>query len=159
MTDETRRTFLACERFYKVADLLFTGTWENYLILDVDSIIRKKIEFPTEDWGLFTRQYEQNPGMKVAAGVVWLTLKVLPIIEFWLWQARYIEKHWFADQILWNITYQKFKENEAYTFKQFDQTFLDWEFKSDTPIWTGKGDRKYSNECYLKEKEKWTMIS
>ena len=63
---------------------------------------------------------------------------------------------WFLDQKALNEAYQKYKDRYSYTY--FDKVFMDWEFESNTSIWTGKGSRKYDNPKYVDIKSYLTMI-
>jgi hypothetical protein len=55
---------------------------------------------------------------------------------------------WFLDQVAIAET-ADMMDDPPYAF---GADILDWEFKPGTVIWTGKGDRKYSNQTYLAKK-------
>ena len=64
----------------------------------------------------------------------------------------YSNLQWFADQnALWKV-YEKNKDSLS-TFV-YNNSIMDWEFKPDTMLWTGKGPRKYDDPTYVsKDKE------
>ncbi|MDH5216671.1 MAG: hypothetical protein OEX19_03180 [Gammaproteobacteria bacterium] len=125
-----------------------------YLILDVDCIVRKKITFPKNDVGLFLRPQESD-AMKTAAGIVYInnTTNAHNFLQSAVNVMQQIKKQWYIDQwALW-LAYNHHKEID---YIQFTQKFMNWDFDDpDAPIWTGKGPRKYNDQTYLAEKNKY----
>jgi hypothetical protein len=135
----------------------------NLMILDIDSVVRRYIQFPKAAVGLFFREpfganeWERR-GTRVAAGAVFYdhtsTLFAKKVSD----RIYDIDKKWFADQVALAETADEFKLASAiYDFSK-DNHFLDWEFHDDGIIWTGKGDRKFNNKRYLAEFDKWNNI-
>jgi len=121
----------ACERFYLAAQL----DEPELIILDIDSLFIKDVQLPEGDVGLYFREENEDPRMKVAAGMV-----VVRDRKFLRSLCGKLKKQtgWYADQrALWD-TYK------SYECKYFDVSpYLTWEF-DDKPIWTGKGALKRS---------------
>jgi hypothetical protein len=114
-------------------------------------------KYPTESIGLFVRTplegtvgWERE-GTRIAAGIVYIqnteeTRNYMEkVSEFILYDKQ---PQWFLDQIALN-TCRKYLTSPIYVF---DNRTMDWEFTPESTMWTGKGDRKYSNNTYLRKK-------
>ena len=159
-TENTTREYYSCNRFLVAPHFLKKA--ERLFIIDTDCLIMKKLEFPNTDLGLFLRtplpgtigwEYE---GTHVAAGTVMYTKKA---IEFAEEVASIITSNpmiWFLDQVaLWRA-YCKHETN--YSVTRFTQKDMDWDFKEETSIWTGKGSRKYENQIYCAMQQKYRSM-
>lgn len=157
-----RRALFASIRFMMLYDVLVSEeelTGNSVLVLDIDSVVNKPIKihkrydagvFLREDQNLGENEYERL-GMKVAAGALYVTMKSLPFVEKLSERMIKSSKKWFCDQIIIYLLYKEFKG--TYTFMNFDNKFLDWEFENKKAlVFTAKGDRKDSKK-YLKIKE------
>jgi hypothetical protein len=152
--DDEKRTFYACNRFI-VAPQVVKG---DVLILDVDSLIMQPIEKPKGDVGLFfrkdTKTINQNHkhwgklGKKIMAGAVYCSYDKL---EFLQYVKNFIETNeyiWLLDQVALFRAYEHFN---TYNYNYFDELFLDWHFRKDSYIWSGKNRSKRENPVYLKK--------
>lgn len=150
------RAYYASIRFLLLPELL--KEFEHpILVLDMDSIVNKKITFPKDtDISFYLREetnganeYE-NQGMKVLAGAVYVTPAAF---DFTIDVANEIKTNpvkWFCDQL---AIHKAFKKNKNLKFFDMsDQNILDWEFNEDSFIWSAKGNRKYENKKYLARK-------
>jgi len=154
-----RREDLACARFI-TAPTIMDLYYDSILIVDVDCFLRKPFPEPKEyDVGLFLRDSLpgtvgiEASGTKVAAGLVYVNKTKLGkdyIQEVAHWIKSYPNKPWFYDQYALHQVFLNFEE--IIKVKKFTNTDMDWEFTTDSYIWTGKGDRKHTNETYLKAK-------
>jgi len=149
ISDEQKRTYYACNRFI-VASSIIT---QPMLITDIDCLIMKHIDPLETDLGIFLREplpgvndWERE-GSRVAAGAVFVKETAKEFLEGAAQIILDNEWRWFLDQNALNVSYQHFKTK--YTCTAFGTDFMDWEFIDGTTIWTGKGDRKYSNPKYL----------
>jgi len=157
-----RRALFASIRFMLLYDVLIKEndlTGNSILVLDIDSVINKKIRIAKKyHLGLFLRETEnlgqndyERMGMKVAAGAVYVTMRALPFVEKFSETLIKTQKRWFCDQFILYVLYKENKNN--YNILNFDNTFLDWEFKNPKAfVYTGKGARK-EDKAYLKLKE------
>lgn len=158
-----RKALFASIRFMLLYDVLLAENDLNgnsVLVLDIDSVINKKVRIPKRfDAGIFLRENEnlgsneyERMGMKVAAGALYVTMKALPFVEKLSLRLMKTQKRWFCDQIVLYMLYKEFED--SLLFMNFDENFLDWKFVNKTAIiYTGKGPRKGSKE-YLALKEK-----
>jgi hypothetical protein len=149
ISDEHKRTYYACNRFI-VASSIIT---QPMLITDIDCLIMKHINPLETDLGIFLREplpgvndWERE-GSRVAAGAVFVKETAKEFLEGAAQIILDNEWRWFLDQNALSVSYQHFRNK--YTCTAFGTDFMDWEFIDGTTIWTGKGDRKYSNPKYL----------
>lgn len=157
---QTERVYPSVLRFHTLYKHLSATSKEGVMVLDIDSIVRKPFIIPEPDrLGLYLREPLKNgvpweeEGTNVAAGQLYV-----PRNEKGLRFAIRTKEHlfklpqvWFVDQVaLWRA-YKDFQEQfkeDAFDLSTLNQ--LDWDFKEDSPIWTGKGNRKNS-ETFTKE--------
>jgi len=149
---EYKKTFYACNRFLVAADVMQA----DILLLDIDCFIMKHIDNIDADIGLYLRTgniYKEWNGEagQVAAGVVYIKKEhkdFLHVVKDFIDNNK---KHWFVDQVALKRAYEAFPKKRYHVF---DNKFMDWDFKPNTTIWTGKGDRKTLNAIYTnKHKE------
>ena len=152
------KTYFASNRFMTGSQLLEEAT--RVMIVDIDCLLMSHIEFPeNKDLGLFLRESAPGTsgwvalGTKVAAGMVFVTRDSK---DFLLGVQRRILEHglvWYVDQV---ALYEQFIDggwDRNPRFFNFNNGHLDWEFTEGSKIWTGKGDRKNSNEVYVEKKK------
>lgn len=169
---ERLATYCACRRFAAASWLLNSDTIDRVLVIDVDSFVRRPIpEFYAYDLGLWLRTQEREPGMQCLAGCSMFTRNSVGIAEM---IYRNCERNrfssYFADQqAIWSVfqlsAYSKVPETALY-FIDFakwsdpspDATLIDWDFRAQSYIWTGKGPRKFTNTGYITEQNRLTAI-
>ena len=156
------RTYYACNRFIVAPYILRQA--HRVMILDVDNYLMNEMRWPDPEYdaGLFLRDplpgttgWEQE-STHVAAGIVSystpLGLDFLNRVSDKI--KSYKELRWFADQnALWKV-YEENKHKLS-TFV-YDSSIMDWEFKPDTMLWTGKGPRKYDDPTYVSKDNELT---
>jgi len=143
------RAYHACVRFLNVDDVL--RKVNNVLVLDIDSIIMSEIFVDdSKPLGLYLRPNE-GYGMNVAAGAVFYK-DLESTKDFILSTSEYINKHpvrWFIDQ---HALFHAYNECELEYTDLSKLNLMDWNFVTDTMVWTGKGNRKDTNQTYLGKK-------
>lgn len=167
LDEEAKRTYYACSRFLIAKKLLWRDPSCRILITDTDCLIMDHINTPSPDidLGLFLREplpgvndWERE-GSRVAAGVLYLGRRGL---EFITAVEKYLtgqHLRWFLDQYAISQAWKEVLAREqAGSFLFYDNTFMDWEFKEGTTIWTGKGPRKYENQTYLAKKAEFRAM-
>lgn len=155
---DTSKEYYAGRRFTLAPEMIGdTGI----LISDIDAIFNKHFFPPEQDAGIFLREQELFPGMKVAAGLVWYNSsdngrrfanRVVELINL-------TPKKWYYDQIALYRTYLDSLEDPTVSVFRFTRHHLDWSFSDDTAIWTGKGNRKYKNKKYLEKKAYYESLN
>lgn len=155
--EEKKRTIYASYRFHNVVNRI--SDIRGYLVLDIDCVIRRPIDFPDTAVGIYFRENNgtdwESMGMRVAAGAVYYG----PGSQYFAnCVSKKIESYdalWFVDQrALWDVS-EQFKYATNITDLSKIPGFMDWEFNEDSYIWTGKGPRKYENKKYVAEVEKY----
>lgn len=151
-----KRSVYAIGRFIYGKNLLHN----NILFLDIDSFFRKPVaweDFRKMDYALFFRESLpgtvgwEKIGTKVAAGAVYVSHRSRLLSKTMEFINEYPNLPWFVDQVaLWKA-HEALQFDEHYC--QMPAKYIDWEFKEDSVIWTGKGNRKNS-EKYLYEKQR-----
>lgn len=158
---DTQKTYFSALRFLECGKIIGQNL-VPLLILDIDSIINEEIHINDDiDFGLYLREnnitgnnsYEIE-GMKVAAGAVYLTPNAKPFIDDVMQYLFNNSLIWFCDQ---HALYSAYKKNK--TKLKFEdlakENLLDWEFKSGSAVWTGKGQRKFNNKTYIERKKEY----
>lgn len=159
------RTYYAIDRFLSAANIMRQSPGPLYIV-DVDCLIMSRLDWPVESIGLFFRDALpgttgwEAEGTKIAAGLVYVNgLSGTTFLERVCDEILKRPLRWFVDQVALNIVARDLTGRGA-AIHHFTAADLDWEFKSGTKIWTGKGSRKHENATYLaKKKEFEDMIS
>jgi hypothetical protein len=148
--DFSRNRFIIAEEFIEP---------EGVFITDIDCYFNKKLPVINEDVGIFLREYEKFPGMKVAAGLLWLnnTENAKKFIRKVKEELLTSKLGWYADQYALYNSYNEFKDEISFFI--FDKHHMDWEFNDHTYMWTGKGSRKNNNKTYLDRKKYYESIN
>lgn len=160
------RCFFASFRFL-YADKL-NNLYNKVLITDVDSIIRREFEFPSEDFGFYVRKPIESDdtwyveSSKLAAGIFYINLdaaKKFKFTENYLDSLIDLKKNnqwkWMVDQNALYKVFHKLTELDRFKIKKFGKKDLCWDFNDSSQIWTGKGARKYKSKKYIQEFKKY----
>lgn len=150
---QERKTYFACNRFL-IADQVIKC---DVLILDIDCFLMSHIEPFDGDVGLFFRERRKDAspwneeGNLVAAGAVYCSKHHL---DFFSKVKEIINENdfkWFLDQVALIRAYQVLNDKKYITI---GEKFLDWSFRKNSKIWTGKGTKKSLDPTYsAKHKE------
>ena len=147
--EQPSKVYYACIRFMIAREILKHS--KKLLIVDVDSMFQNDFDWPKTNYGYFPREHHK-PELQVAAGCVYFqeaAIKTLPQLEN---KIISLPQEWFVDQIALGW-YFKTVIRDWTTY--FDNKFMDWRFKDNTVLWTGKGSRKSNNVTYLKAKKEY----
>ena len=142
--------------------------YNKVLITDVDSIIRKRINFPKEDFGFFIREPIDSEDQwyvessKLAAGIFYIDLDSTKNFNFkdtYLDNLLLLKKQnqwkWMVDQHALHKIFLELEQSNEFEIKKFNSIDLCWDFKQPSIIWTGKGKRKHKSTKYLREYKKY----
>ena len=136
---------------------ILRDTTDDLLYVDVDSIVINDIEGIKDFCGcarFLHRPWNPKTKMKVASGVVCVRNSREGKIFLNKWDQYVMEfglNKWFSDQEA------LYKTSQECIVSDLDKRYIDWEFKEDSFIWTGKGKRKYQNKTYKKAVKKWAL--
>ncbi len=158
LTQDEIYTYYACSRFL-IAPIFLNQNNCTLLITDVDAFFNQHLpEFEQVDIALFLRESlkgtigGEEEGTKIAAGLLYLSQSSHSFaqeVAQTIYDAQNFE--WFLDQKALHHIYKK--NQQKYQFKNIDETILDWKFKENSYIWTGKGNRKHHNKIYIDKKQ------
>lgn len=132
--------------------------------IDVDSLIRRdltklftiiknnELTFRIID-DKYTAAKNTKYYMPVKTGAIGIkhtanTIKFFEEFHKLLNENNYLE--WGDDQEYLYVLYKKYIITNIISFKELNKSFLDWNFKEKSHIWTAKGNRK-NNNIYLNE--------
>jgi hypothetical protein len=160
------RTYYASIRFVRLAEV-FAKVPATYLCVDADCIVRKDIVADgfaagIEDVSIRMR-YDERPNMSVAAGA--LVLRPTAAAAAFIDRVGALigstlgtrEAVWFLDQIVLSHVVRELG-GEHVGVRQLDAGYIDWFFRDDSPIWTGKGKRKSEDTRYTSEVSRYWRI-
>jgi len=161
MNEKEIKTYYACMRFLVIPSLFKVDTNIKIMVLDVDTIIKKTLMFPSQDIGLFLREHNEELSFKVAAGIIYITYKNIDFIntvnQIILHYQNTNSMQWYIDQIALYLAYKdKINKEDVYVFTQ---DYCSWDNNDKAYIWTAKGVKKYKDKLFLKEKEYFENLS
>ncbi len=156
-TDEQKRAYCANIRGEIISKLLACGR-KLLLYLDSDSIVRKDLSelealMKTHDILILKRAEIQDTRLRFLTSTIGLnnTDATRHFVQRW---AEIINKNiyeWWTDQTSFADTYDEL--SSAINLRSIPQKFVDSQFSIFSPIWTGKGEKKYGAELYLLEEQ------
>lgn len=156
--DASKRGYCANIRCQVMAKIFKLG-YKYVLYVDADSIIRQdcsnlKNIITKKDITICKRDYEKKVNLKFATGIIGIQNNATTRLFLKKWIEE-INKtgiyNWFSDQIGFARVYQVMKND--LNFLSLPETYRDWNFKKNTHIWTGKGERKLNNRLYILEEK------
>ena len=150
------RTYYACLRFLYLQEIVLRAT--KVMALDIDCLLMRPFDFPTTAVGYFpreslegTRGWEQK-GTRVAAGIFYIEERAHAVASQISNRIAMGPFNWFLDQIALSEVVDFIPKDQV---TEYDDNFMDWNFRQGTAIWTGKGDRKHNNITYVKAKNEF----
>jgi hypothetical protein len=159
LTPVQRRTYYACARFLRLAELLEQADGD-LLVLDADSLVVSKIDRDFTDKleaevCLRRRDLlEQQPEhLAVAAGSVWVRATEASRAFFRAVANDLVsafesgEASWYLDQI--TLMRRIGSPELEVKVRNIKSKYADWDFRDDSIIWQAKGHRKYLDVRYL----------
>jgi hypothetical protein len=152
MIDRMQKTYYACARFMRLAELF--GNHQVFAV-DIDAVVRKPIVEPGVACDFYLH-YISGKKARYLAGGLWLN----PVQETKQFLNDYAEllRNWFEkDYIYWgldqdmlDILVPKFNHG------QLPISYIDWHMHPDSMIWTAKGTRK-DLAVFVNEQQKYNV--
>jgi hypothetical protein len=151
MDGEGKRTYYACARFLRIAELLKEYSCE-FLVVDSDSLIVNPInrDFTNKeeaDICLIRRDLDGvvDVRLAVATGTVYVRNRAASL-DFFILLSNKLHNHflteninWFLDQVLFHETMM---ELVTTCIRNIKKSYADWTFRKSSILWAGKGDLK-----------------
>lgn len=160
LSDEARRTYYACARFFRLAELV-PQIKTPVLSLDADSLILNPIDQNFTDKPdaeiCLVRRDQKDDGVEehlaVATGTIWIrpckrTIQFMQSVSDGIAGAFAAgEAGWYLDQLVFKRQMTAF--GERFPIYNIKTKYADWHFKPDSIVWAGKGPRKFSDLRYV----------
>jgi hypothetical protein len=141
--------------------LLLEGR-EFVLFMDADCIVRKSLSHFPEMLAHSDILIHQRPGMpdymRVCAAIIAVkrTAASLRFFEKFIARINQIgNRLFFADQLAFHQLASG--PEPGITVSHLPSEYIDWEFQPGSFIWTGKGQRKFTNSTYLREEQLYNV--
>ena len=144
------RVFNCFLRFLRLPELL---DHDDVLVMDIDSIVNAPIKLEPCDMGLFFRPWIPKEQQR---------LQVLLTASYWAKSSKPFAlkireamlasplNEWCDDQaIVWRLFN---KIGDQFRVKKLDESFVNYHFDRDAPIWTAKGPARKNNPRYLERR-------
>jgi hypothetical protein len=155
LKNEIKRTYFACTRFIRLAELLSKPTY--VIMLDTDSIVRKNFVLPNDavDIHIFEKKHKKHvPYTQHLASTIFYTgtdnsFKLInDHAELIRQEYERDALYWFLDQDTLDVAIQSCRK------RPLDKSLVDFEMNQNSPIWCAKGPRKFQ-PVYLNEIKKY----
>lgn len=159
LTDAQRRTYYACARFIRLAELMEKSACD-FLVLDVDSLVVGPIERdfsdkPEAEICLRRRTLEgvTSEQLAVAAGSVW-SRSTPGSRQFFKAVSADIQSAFADSSAAWHLDQVVLKRRVddasiPVVVRNIKAKYADWDFRDDSVVWQGKGKRKFLDLRYL----------
>lgn len=145
-------------RLYQIA----TRKPAHYFCVDADCVVRAPLGALQRQVGLsdiaLLRRFGRSLHLTVAAGGLFVRPTAAARIFLRDVAAGILsvlatgEAYWFLDQVVITSALERGCRSTTLAVSQLDYEYIDWCFRRDGIIWTGKGDRSEVNADYLQEK-------
>ncbi len=152
--DFKKEKVFACDlRWMRLPDLLEKN---DVLVCDIDSIINQPIKFEC-DMALFFRPWIPSKEHKILLTASYWSKKSKPFAEELRRKLLAGPMQWMDDQIHCWETYNEI--GHRFDIKRLSESFVNYHFDRDAPIWTCKGPARKDNETYLARKSEYVKNS
>lgn len=153
MGSKEDRANIAMERFRMLPALL--EKHPHVLMMDVDSIFKRPVDIePTYDLGIFLRANTMEERYRVLCSIFYCTANAMDFAKDVAAGTLTSKLAWCDDQVMVWRTYQRMGHN--YRIKQFGRETLDWEPKTNAPVFTAKGPLLKTHQVYQDALQHWT---
>ena len=154
-TEDERKAFYANYRFVALADYLKQSKNQiETLFFDIDTLVKKDLvsvsnQYRNANVAIHTRLDRKLSSRKVMAGAIFFSAQNKNVVQLVQTLAKKIKKSiyaWYWDQE--TLYSQLCAYGKKVKLAHLEQDCVDWEFKDDSTVWTGKGPRKDEDEKY-----------
>ena len=146
-----KKAFFANYRFIRLHEFVRRSA-KDVFFLDVDSLVRNDLtqlsqHFANSDIAIRLRLDSKKIKFKLLAGGIYIQHNAISLAFLnRLAKRLHNNQRWFADQI---ALYHSLRWTRGLRISDLNQTYFDWEFEDHALIWTGKGERKFTNAKYV----------
>lgn len=141
------KTYYACARFIRLSQLVEN---HKFLAIDVDAIVRKTLT-PLEGNDLFLHRVSGRNARFLAGGIYGTENAARFLHQY----SDSILDYLSADYLYWGLDQDILEVIVPnYSWSQMPYSYIDWEMKSDSHVWTAKGTRK-DLAIFINEQKKY----
>lgn len=158
VNQEDKQAYCANIRASLIEELLQTKEVSLLLYLDADSIVRKDLSelvnlIDTGDLVILERTNAAQARLRFPTGVIGINNSptARQFIALWRKLLNDYLYEWYGDQDCFVQAYNQM--HGQIKLVGLPPQYIDWKFLPFSPIWVGKGARKYEQKVYLLEEE------
>jgi hypothetical protein len=149
--DRIQKTYYACARFVRLQELLKSNS--KFFAVDIDAVVRKSIPNINGVNEIYMHKIVGAKARILAGGLYCVNSQNKFLTEYSNILKDHINKdnmHWGLDQdVLFDIV-------EKYNIGNLSKSYIDWDMRQDSIIWTAKGSRK-ELDIFISEQKKYTI--
>lgn len=135
LLERIQKTYYACARFIRLSQLV---EGQQFLAMDVDAIVRKSLQ-PLSGSDIFLHRVSGAKARFLAGGIYGTETANRFLYQY----SDSILDYLSADYLYWGLDQDILEVIVPnYSWGQLPYSYIDWEMKNDSHIWTAKGTRK-----------------
>lgn len=150
LIERLRKTYYACARFVRLNQI--TSIKSTFFAVDVDAVVRKPVPFINGINDIYMHSITGKKARTLAGAL----FSVNPSgVEFLKRYSQTLEKFIKEDYLYWGIDQDVLPEIlKTTSVGQIPISYIDWEMRDNSIIWTAKGKRK-DLDVFISEKKKY----
>lgn len=153
LVDRMQKTYYACARFVRLQQIISSNS--TVLAIDSDAVVRSNIPLLPPGPDLYIH-YISGRKARYLAGGLWLPGGE-PGYRFMTEYAALLTQHIQQDQLYWGLDQDLLCQVvPRYQSAQLPASYIDWEMRDHSPVWTAKGQRK-ELEIFVNEQKKYSL--
>jgi hypothetical protein len=147
--ERIQKTYYACARFIRLQELLKPNS--KFFAVDVDAIVRKNIPNINGINEIYMHKIVGSKARVLAGGLYCLNSQNKFLTEY----SDILKDHINKDDIHWGLDQDAlFDIAEKYNIGNLPKSYIDWDMRSDSIMWTAKGTRK-ELDIFISEQKKY----
>ena len=151
--ERMQKTYYACARFIRLADLLDSGM--PILSIDVDAVVRGNPLHLSAEHDFYLHKITGRKA-RILAGGMYLHPTV-GTQQFLREYAQALQTKFTDDYVYWGLDQDLLdKIVPGYNHGHLPMSYIDWDMREDSYIWTAKGTRK-DDAVFISEKQKYSF--
>lgn len=151
LIDRLRKTYYACARFVRLNQLI--NLHDRFFAIDVDAIVRKNIPFINGTDDIYMHSITGKKARVLAGALFCAGYKG---VEFLKRYSLVLENHINKDYLYWGVDQDVLPSLvDTVSLGQIPMSYIDWEMRPTSVVWTAKGKRK-DLDIFISEKKKYT---
>jgi hypothetical protein len=150
IANHLRKTYYACARFVRLNQILSPSN--TFFAIDVDAVVRRQIPFINGINDIYMHSITGKKARTLAGALFCSSFKGFNFIKQY---SEILEKNINNDYLYWGLDQDVLPEALTnISLGQIPISYIDWEMRGDSYIWTAKGKRK-ELDIFLNEQKKY----